>query len=97
MTEYMWAREEVVSSVSNQHLALTFGTASLVGLLVAGLTNWKSSVGAAALLAVPLVAAWILTMWCGEVVRMLRSVQFCGEVARIINTELTHPQPQVLN
>lgn len=90
LAEYGSVREELISAISNQHLALTFGTASIIGVLVAGLLTWEQPAGSGVFFAVPLISLWVLAMWLAEVVRMLRAVEFCREQAVAIN-ELVDP------
>lgn len=90
------ARDDLTSAISNQHLALTFGTASIVAVLVAGFLTWEDSANWAVFFAVPPISAWVLAMWLAEVVRMLRAVEFCREQAAVINesmgmAEIDHP------
>lgn len=79
------ARDELISAISNQHLVLTFGTASIIGVLVAGFLTWEDPANWAVFFAVPPISAWVLAMWLAEVVRMLRAVEFCREQATVIN------------
>ncbi len=88
IAEYSSARDELFSAISNQHLVLTFGTASIVGVFVAGLLTWDEPVSWAVFLAVPPISAWILAMWLAEVVRMLRAVAFCRDQASVVNRSL---------
>lgn len=96
LAELVSARDELIGAISNQHLALTFGTASIVGVLVAGFLTWGDSANCAVFFAVPPISAWVLAMWLAEVVRMLRAVEFCREQAAVINAslgmaEIEHP------
>jgi predicted neutral ceramidase superfamily lipid hydrolase len=80
----------MISAISNQHLALTFGTASIVAVFVAGFLTWKQPANPAVFFAVAPLSAWVLAMWLGEVVRMFRPVAFCREQATLINASLGH-------
>jgi hypothetical protein len=95
LAELVSARDELISAISNQHLVLTFGTASIVGVFVAGFLTWESEANWAVFFAVPPITAWVLAMWLAEVVRMLRAVEFCREQATIINESIdtagSHP------
>jgi hypothetical protein len=93
LAEYSSARDEMLGAIANQHLALTFGTASLVGAYAAGFVVWDRSVAGAIFYAIPLLASWILAMWLGEVVRMLRSVGFCAAQARSVNALIGDDDP----
>ena len=85
LAEHLQARQEMTSAISNQHLVLTFGSASIVGVFVAGFLVWEQAADPAIFFAVPLISAWALAMWLAEVVRMLRVVQFCREQERLVN------------
>lgn len=96
LAEHFSARDEMISSISNQHLVLTFGTASIVGVFVAGFLTWRDPVNWAVFFAIPPISSWILGMWLAEVVRMLRAVAFCREQAVVINdsvgmSQIDHP------
>jgi hypothetical protein len=78
----------MISAISNQHLALTFGTASIVGVFVAGFLTWRQPLNPAVFFAIAPLSAWILAMWLAEVVRMFRPVAFCREQAKLINASL---------
>ncbi len=88
LAEYTSARDEMLCAISNQHLVLTFGSASIVGLFVAGFVVWSQSFAPAIFFALPLLSLWTLLMWTAEVVRMLRAVEFCGTQADILNRSL---------
>jgi hypothetical protein len=85
MAEYVSARDDLSSAIANQHYALTFGTASIVAVLVAGFLRWEHPADPLIFFAVAPVSAWVLAVWLAEVVRMLRPVQFCREQAALIN------------
>lgn len=88
LAEYLSARDEMLGAINNQHLALTFGTAALVAAYVAGFVSWGADIAPAIFFGIVPLSWWILTMWTGEVVRMLRAVEFCGDQASVINTEI---------
>jgi hypothetical protein len=88
LAEHISARDELIGAISNQHLVLTFGTASIVGVFVAGFLTWEDSVNWAVFFAIPPISAWVLAMWLAEVVRMIRAVAFCSEQASVINASL---------
>jgi hypothetical protein len=89
LAEHVSARDEMISAISNQHLALTFGTASIVAVMVAGFLTWKQPADPGIFLAVAPLSAWVLSMWLAEVVRMFRPVAFCREQAKAINSIVT--------
>lgn len=92
LAEHVSARDEMLGAISNQHLVLTFGTASIIGVFVAGFLTWEDPVNWAIFFAIPPISAWVLAMWLAEVVRMLRAVAFCREQAAIINRSLEMDQ-----
>jgi hypothetical protein len=96
LAEHIQARQEMTSAISNQHLVLTFGSASIVGVFVAGFLVWQQPADSAVFLAVPLISAWALAMWLAEVVRMLRVVQFCREQERLVNEVAGGADPENL-
>jgi hypothetical protein len=79
LAEYLSTRDEVISSISNQHLVLTFGTAAISGVFVAGCVMWDRPPGSLIFFSIPPIVVWVLMMWLAEVARMLRSVAFCRE------------------
>lgn len=93
LEEYVSARDEMLGAISNQHLALTFGTASVVAVFVAGFAIWKQEAAPEVFFSIPLLGSWIVAMWLGEVVRMLRAVEFCTDQQRIINASLPIDDP----
>jgi hypothetical protein len=88
VAEYVSAREAMISAIANQHLVLTFGSASLVGVFVAGFLIWEQPIVAAIFFAAPPISAWVLAMWLAEVVRMLGSIAFCREQEEIVARSL---------
>jgi hypothetical protein len=88
IAEYVSVREELISAIANQHLVLTFGSASIVGVFVAGFLTWNEAIVPAVFFAVPPIAVWVLAMWLAEVVRMLRAVAFCREQEEIVSRSL---------
>jgi len=93
LAEYSSARDEMLGAINNQHLALTFGTAALVAAYVAGFVSWQADIAPAIFFGIVPLSWWILTMWTGEVVRMLRAVEFCGDQERRINSEIRRADP----
>jgi hypothetical protein len=93
LAEHVSARDEMIASISNQHLALTFGVAALAGVFLAGFSRWEESGDAVIFFAIAPISVWVLSMWHAEVVRMLRAVEFCRDQARLINREIRFPDP----
>jgi hypothetical protein len=85
LSEYVSARDEVLGAIGNQHLVLTFGTASIVGLFAAGFVEWSTRAAAPIFFAIGLLALWVGFIWLGEAVRMVRAAAFCVEQAEMIN------------
>ncbi len=92
LAEHISARDELLSAINNQHTTLTFGSAALVAVFGAGFISWEQAIAPALFFALVPLSWWILTMWLGEVVRMLRAVEFCGDQEQILNQSLA-PQP----
>ncbi|HEY2571649.1 MAG TPA: hypothetical protein VGI27_09250 [Solirubrobacteraceae bacterium] len=88
LAEHMSARDELYGAISNQHLTLTFGTAAIVGAFAAGFVAWSDAVAPAVFVGILPLSWWILAMWLGEVVRMLRAVEFCTAQEKVINSSL---------
>jgi len=89
----------MMGAISNQHMALTFGTGALIAAFGAGVLSWEKTIAPAIFIAIVPLSWWILTMWIGEVVRMLRAVEFCGDQEQLINESITRldpSQPQAL-
>jgi hypothetical protein len=94
LEEHRATRDEIVGAINNQHLALTFGTGALLAAFGAGFLSWKQPIGPAIFFSVVPLSWWILTMWLGEVVRMLRAAEFCGNQERIINNSIQPRDPE---
>jgi hypothetical protein len=94
LAEHLSARDELLGAINNQHLALTFGTAALVAMFGAGFIAGSNEVAPAIFFAVLPLSWWILAMWLGEVVRMLRAVEFCTEQEALINAEMKLSDPE---
>lgn len=88
VAEYVSVRDEMIGAIANQHLVLTFGTASTVGLFAAGFVEWHQRVAPAIFFGISPLTWWILVMWLSEVLRMLRAVRFCGDQEVLINASL---------
>ena len=93
LAEHISARDEMISAISNQHLALTFGTASIVGVFVAGFLTWEQPANPAVFFAIAPLSAWVLAMWLAEVVRMFRPVAFCREQGALLNASIGVDDP----
>lgn len=94
LEEYRATRDEIIQSIHNQHLVLTFGTAAFLAAFGAGFVAWDKPVGAAIFFATAPLSWWILTMWSGEVVRMLRAAEFYDEQADLINDSIRALDPK---
>jgi len=77
LAEWTALRDDVIGSISNQHLVLTFGTASIAAVLIAAFTSGNRGQSVGLFLAASILSLWVLAMWLAEVVRMLRAVAFC--------------------
>lgn len=88
LAEHMSARDELLGAINNQHMALTFGTGALVAVFGAGFVVWSQTIAPAVFLGIVPLSWWILAMWLGEVVRMLRAVEFCTGQEEIINQSI---------
>jgi hypothetical protein len=97
LEDYRTIRDELLGAISNQHMALTFGTGALVAALGAGFLSWNQSVAPAIFFGVVPLSWWILTMWLGEVVRMLRAGQFCFDQEQLINESIRSLDPSLPN
>ena len=93
VAEYVSARDEMIAAISNQHLALTFGTASIVAAFAAGFLTWDDPAAPGLFFAIAPLTTWVFIMWLGEVVRMLRAVEFCTAQADIVNALATPDEP----
>lgn len=93
LEEYTAAREELVGAIGNQHMALTFGTGALVAAFGAGFLSWGNPIAPAIFIGIVPLSWWILTMWLGEVVRMLRATKFCGDQEQILNDSISREDP----
>jgi hypothetical protein len=96
LEDYISARDEVIGAISNQHMALTFGTGALVAAFGAGFLSWGKPIAPAIFVGIVPLSWWILTMWLGEVVRMLRAVEFCGDQEQILNESIRRQDPAQL-
>jgi len=93
--EYISSRDEIFRAIANQHTTLTFGTAALAAAFGAGFLSWHQSIAPAILFGIVPLSWWILMMWLGEVVRMLRAVEFCTEQEKIVNDSTPSGDPGV--
>ena len=97
LEDYISARGELVGAISNQHMALTFGTGALVAAFGAGFLSWAKPITPAIFIGIVPLSWWILTMWLGEVVRMLRAAEFCGDQEQILNESIRRQDPSQLD
>jgi hypothetical protein len=62
----------------------------LVGLFAAGFLAWNDDIAPAIFFAVVPLTGWVLLLWAGEVVRMMRAIAFCRTQADLINQTTFH-------
>ena len=82
LAEYTALREEILTTMQTQQGTLRFGTATLSILVVGALNVWDEELVAslAFLLAIPFLANLVITIWMGEVTRMMRAGDHLSEV-----------------
>ena len=97
LAEHMSARDELLGAINNQHMALTFGTGALVAVFGAGFVVWSQTIAPAVFVGIVPLSWWILAMWLGEVVRMLRAVEFCTGQEELINQTIDASASHVLS
>lgn len=75
VTEYQALRDEILTTMETQQGTLRFGTAALSILAVGTFNVWEDKLvtALAFLFAVPFVSKLVLTIWMGEVTRMMRA------------------------
>jgi hypothetical protein len=93
VADYISARDEVIGAIANQHMALTFGTGALVAAFGGAFVAWTKPVAPIIFIGIVPMSWWIFTMWLGEVVRMLRAVEFCGEQEEMLNESVRRRDP----
>jgi len=91
LQEYTALRAEVTTAMQTQHATLAFGSATL-GLLAAGgfqLIDDPASLALVFVGAVPLISLLIVSIWLGELARMMRA----GRQLHLIEQELKRSIP----
>ena len=82
LAEYQALREEILTTMETQQGTLRFGTATLSILVVGALNVWddKLVTALAFLFVIPFLANLVITIWMGEVTRMMRAGDHLAEV-----------------
>ncbi len=95
--EYKTLRNESLASMQTQQSILRFGTAAVAVLIATGFSLWEKSPlpEIILLLAIPSISYLILTIWMGEVARMMRAGMFLVELENKINKEF-NDKPKAL-
>ena len=93
LTEYRALRDEILTTMETQQGTLRFGTATLSILVVGTLNVWDEKLVAALafLFAIPFLTNLMITIWMGEVTRMMRA----GDHLARIETELRAVYPEI--
>ena len=89
LEEYRTLRAEIATSIATQQTILGFGTATLGLVIGPGLALWGGSTMMFSLifaLFVPLLSAIIVSIWWGEVIRMVRAGDAVAGLEQAINT-----------
>lgn len=75
LAEYKALRDEILTTMETQQGTLRFGTAALSILAVGSLNVWEDELVTtlAFLFAVPFLSKLVITIWMGEVTRMMRA------------------------
>ncbi len=87
--EYKTLRSESLASMQTQQSILRFGTAAIAVIIATGFNLWKTSPLAEVifLLFTPITVYLVLTIWMGEVARMMRAGIFLVKLEEKINKE----------
>ena len=95
--EYKTIREEALASLKNQQSSLSFGMASAGVLIAVGAenTNRLALAGAVFFIFLPLLCYVVMTIWMGEVARMMRAGVYVRKVELKVNMRLS-AQPVAL-
>jgi hypothetical protein len=96
VTEYQAVRAEILTTMQTQQGALQFGTAALSILVVGALNVWEDKLitTVAFLVVVPFLSNLVVTIWIGEVTRMMRAgdhLQRVEERFREVLPEMPEP------
>jgi hypothetical protein len=78
LAEYTALREEIIATMKTQDGGLRFGVAALGIVSAAGFNVWEDTAAAALifLFVIPFVSVVVLTVWMGEVTRMMRAGKY---------------------
>jgi hypothetical protein len=96
LAEYSALREEILTTMQTQQGTLRFGTATLSILVVGALNVWDEELVAslAFLFAIPFLVNLVITIWMGEVTRMMRAGDHLAEVEsrfQVVYPEMPSP------
>jgi hypothetical protein len=82
LAEYTALRSEILTTMETQQGTLRFGTATLSILAIGALNVWddKLVTALAFLFAIPFLANLVITIWMGEVTRMMRAGDHLADV-----------------
>jgi hypothetical protein len=90
LEEYKALRAEILTTMQTQQSTLTIGTAAL-GVIAAGAFNlWKEAFVATILFlfVAPFLSKLVLTIWIGEVTRMMRAGRYLHEFETAVHREM---------
>lgn len=84
VTEYEALRDEILTTMNTQQGTLRFGTAAISILAVGTINVWEDKLVTtlAFLFAVPFLTKLLLTIWMGEVTRMMRAGDHLGRIEK---------------
>jgi hypothetical protein len=89
LAEYRALREEIVATMQTQDGGLRLGVAAIGVVSAAGFNVWDDTAAAALifLAVVPFVSAVVLTVWMGEVSRMMRAGSHIHRLEQFIHEQ----------
>ena len=96
LEEYRALRGEIVATMETQDGGLRFGIAALGIVSAAGFNVWDDTVAAMLifLVAVPFVSVVVLTVWMGEVARMMRAGHHVLKLEKVFRKKIDGlPEP----
>jgi hypothetical protein len=84
LAEYKALRDEILTTMETQQGTLRFGTAALSILVVGSINVWEDELVTtlAFLFAIPFLSKLVITIWMGEVTRMMRAGDHLVDVER---------------
>ena len=87
--EYKTLRNESLASMQTQQSILRFGTAAIAVVIATGFNLWEKSPlpEMVFLLFIPAISYLVLTIWMGEIARMMRAGIFLVKLEEKINKE----------